>query len=218
MDAAAYGEPETRSAAETLRSVEALRKRGAAMTRPRAFPLWVWAGAFLAALPLAASGRDVYETLRIEDGSAVVTGSVGDHPKMTLIAVAVAAVLAAIVSIIDHRRQPVHRARERRQISIGEGIIIAAVLFILGPGFLAALIMVAVTNAVAFVGATVLALLVGAYIRNRTLAVAAVVGLFGVIVGRFASPDHWPAIACGVYILAFSIGGLTLTQTRRAAS
>lgn len=188
------------------------------MTRPRAFPLWVWAGAFLAALPLAASGRDVYETLRIEDGSAVVTGSVGDHPKMTLIAVAVAAVLAAIVSIIDHRRQPVHRARERRQISIGEGIIIAAVLFILGPGFLAALIMVAVTNAVAFVGATVLALLVGAYIRNRTLAVAAVVGLFGVIVGRFASPDHWPAIACGVYILAFSIGGLTLTQTRRAAS
>lgn len=220
-DAAAYGDagPEVQSAAETLRSVEALRRRGLSMAKARAFPLWVWAMAFAAVLPIAILVRETspFAALSPEGTFRLVIGRAIAQPPIVFIAFGIAAVLAALVTIVDYRRQPVHRARTpKRQISVGEGIIIAAALFILGPIVVGAFFIVAMSNTMVFVAASVLAIGVGAYIGNRPLAFAAFAGLVGVILSPFIWTDYWPVIACGSYVLAFSIGAIALTASQRA--
>ncbi|MEX2554913.1 MAG: hypothetical protein WEB06_04715 [Actinomycetota bacterium] len=211
--------PDVRAAAETLREVDGLRRRSETLAKARAFPLWVWAGTFAAALPVAAFTRrtGVSEVTRGADGITFISlGGSGDFAAIAYAVVVVAAVVAAAVSIIDYRRQPVHRARERRrQISVGEGIVLAAALVILGPVALGAFFMVAMSPSMAFVGASVIAILVGMHMGNRALSLAGVTALFGILPAPFIWSDHWPALAVGSYVLMFSIGGLCLTLAQR---
>jgi hypothetical protein len=219
---AVYGDtgPEVRAAAETLRAVEGLRRRSETLAKARAFPLWVWAAAFAATLPVAAFARRVNfsETVRDTGGSVtmVLESDGGGYPAITFIALAVAAVVAATVSIIDYRRQPVHRAREpRRQISVGEGVVLAAILLFLGPMAFWAFFAVAMSPSIAFVGASLIAVLVGYHIGNRALSLAGVAALFGILPAPFIWSDYWPALAVASYVLMFSMGGLWLTLAHR---
>ena len=220
-DAATYGgaSPEIQAAAETLRSVEHLRKRGESITRARPTSLWIWAGAFLAALPFALFPRDdvVFES-GFDGALRLVVGGPGDEPRIRFFAIGVAALLAAAATIIDFRRQPAHPARgPKREISVGEGIIVAAAVLVLGPLLLSFFFMAATSGAAAFVGASVLAIIVGMYIRNRVLSLAAVLGLFGVIIARFAWTDQWAAVGCAGYVLVFSVSALGLMRSERVA-
>lgn len=217
-----YGDvgPEVVAAAETLRAVDGLRRRSESLTKARAFPLWVWAGAFAATLPVAAFARKVNfsGTVQDTDGSVtmVIGSDGGSYPAITFIALAVAAVVAATVSIIDYRRQPVHRAREpRRQISVGEGIVLAAILLVLGPMAYWAFFAVAMSPSIAFVGASLIAVLVGNHMRNRALSLAGVAALFGMLPTPFIWADYWPALAVGSYVLMFLVGGFWLTLAQR---
>jgi hypothetical protein len=190
---AIYGDPSAEAAAETLRAVEAMRRRTESLAAARAFPLWVWAACYVAALPIAAFAGET----------------------AGFIAAGLAGVIATTITFIDYRRQPVHAARQRRKLSIGEGIVLAVALLLVGPMFLWALVLIAATPMVAYVGASVLALFIGSRAGNRVLALAGVLGLIGAFLSPFIWSDHWPALAVTSYMLAFSLGGVELSLAER---
>ena len=192
--AAAFGDSDAdiKAAAETLQSVERMRRRTQALARSRQGPLWVWAASFALALPISLIGSTA-----------------------ALAAASVATMTASVISILDYRRQPVHPARERRSISVAEGILFAIMFVLFSPLLITKFALVAVSPSVGLAGASFMAVLVGRHIRNRALLLAGVASLFGLVAAPFIWTDQSRTIAAASYVLAFSIGGIALGRNQR---
>jgi hypothetical protein len=187
-------------AAETLRSVEGMRRRTISESiKSSPFPLFVFGLAALAAAPFGFSAW--------EPGLSIAMG-------VTLV-IAIAAIE------LRYRNQAVHPAPLRKKpIGTVEAIILAAVIIVFGPmafGVVITLADVANGSVGMFLAFTAFAIFLGRRVRSGPLALTGGFSLFAVAIAPFTWNDHWQGIAALMYAAAFLGVGVAVRAVRRAA-
>lgn len=218
-------------AAETLRSVEGMRRRAIAAGGHRSFfaPLMYALAAMISGLvAYVLSGADPVETSSFSSGTStqmfqsfcVGAGCEFKGPWIVPTLVICASLLGAFIATeVHYRRQPVHPAAPpRKQRSTGDMILIAILIVVFGP-MLLGLLFTLVTfpllvgpTAAGFIFFTIAGLVQAKRTRNAALAIAAGVGLLAVGLAPFVDPDHETAmygfLYAGVFLAAAAVARL----------
>jgi hypothetical protein len=178
-------------AAETLRSVEGMRKKAlAAARRPSAFEPLVFGLAAAIAAPVGLLESDTWLS----------------------IVLAVAFVAAVAITDLHYQREPVHPAApERRPRSSIEVILIAILLIVFLPWGIEFLFVLpaAGPTVIMFVLFTVGALVLAKRTRNDALALAGIFSLFSMVAANFIWADHTgfvvASLDCGLFLTAATV-------------
>lgn len=210
-------------AAETLRSVEGMKRRTAAVGgRASIFPLLAYAFAgFVGAVAgfLSRTPACVYRHI----GPGSDEGSCSTLPDLgvaTMVAISFALIVAVVATEIHYQKQPVHPASPKQQISVAQAIILAAVVIVLGPLVLSAFFMAVST---AFLGSaslfvflliSIFAIVQSRHIRNDALARAGALAALSLAVAPFINTDFEGAIVGLCYGAAFLIAAAIVNRRK----
>ena len=213
-------------AAETLRSMEGMRRRTAAAGgRGTVFPLLVYAFVgFIGALWGAIDRTPECVYRHIGPGSD--EGSCSNLPNVSVrmaIGIAVALVVAVVLTEIHYRNQPVHPAIPKMKISVPKAIIIAALVIVLGP-FVLGMAFMALSGAflggssmLVFLGISVVAIAQGRHIRNDALARAGAIPALSLAFAPFINTDFEGSIVGLAYGGAFLVAA-AIVHRRKAVN
>ena len=187
-------------AAETLRSVEGLRRRTISESvNASPFPLFVFG---LAALVAAPFGFTTWQ-------------------KAVSVALAVTLFVAVVVTELHYRNQAVHPGPLRKKaMSTAEAIILAAVIIFVAPMLIGIFLILATVSSGGigvFLAFTAFAILIGRRERNGALALVGGFSLFAVALAPFTWNDHWQAVAALMYAGAFLATGFVVRAVKAAA-
>jgi hypothetical protein len=187
-------------AAETLRSVEGMRRRTVRESmKSSPFPLFMFGLAALIAAPF---------------------GFLGWEPAISIV-LGVTLAAAVVVSELHYRRLAVHPAPlRRRHMGVVEAIIFAAVIIVFAPmafGVIFSLGALANGGVSMFLAVTAFAIFLGRRLRNGALALTGGFSLFAVAIAPFTWNNHWEGIAALLYAAAFLGVGAAVRSMRSAA-
>jgi hypothetical protein len=193
-------------AAETLRSVEGMRRRTIeAGVRPSAFPPLVFALAAFIASPFIFFTDQVWSSVAL---GLIIISAIG-------------------ITDLHYQRQAVHPVRERgrRERSTLELVLIVMLVlffgrFVMGLFFSALIFIpsVAGANAGLFVLFTASAILVGYRTRSPAMSIAGGFAVFSIAASFFIWNDHWQFITALLYGCVFlTAAGLVYNSRRRVA-
>jgi hypothetical protein len=211
-------------AAETLRTVEGMKRRTAAVGgRASVFPLLAYAFAgFVGAVACVISRTPACVYRHIGPGSD--EGTCTTLPNIgvpTAVAISVALVLAVVATEIHYRRQPVHPASPKQQISVPQAIILAALVIVLGP-FILGSIFIALSGAAGslfiFLLISIAAIVQSRHIRNDALARAGALGALSLAAAQFINTDFEGSIVGFCYGAAFLIAAAIVYRRKTVAA
>ena len=213
---------EQEQAAETLRSVEGMRRRTiAAVNRLSPMPPLIFGLATLVAAPFTL--LTATEPIVRAPNVFVIGPDPGRHGVIPIIAIAVATIVAVVLTALHYRRQPVHPARPaRKQMSAGEAIFLAVMLVLFGPGivgfFLAFAPLHAGSGFIPFAALAVTALVMAKGVQNGALGVASVWGFVVTGLSPFLWTDHWETISALGFAGSFLLAALFVRYVQRRSA
>jgi hypothetical protein len=191
-------------AAETLRSVEGLRRKTmAAARRPSPFEPLVFGLAALLAAPFGLLSREIWLT--------IVLG--------------IALVSATAITDLHYKRQAVHRAAHARRSRTTEEVIVLAVLAVIVlPNVLGFMLSWFLffpdggPTAILLIAFAAAALVLAKRTHNKALGFAGALSVLSLVASIFIWADHWEFVAAALYGGILSGAGLVaLAKKERAA-
>ena len=214
-------------AAETLRSVEGMRRRTEAVGgRASIFPLVAYAFAgFTGAVAGLIQRTPACVYRHIGPGSD--EGSCSSIPNIGLamgVAITIAIVAVVVATELHYRRQPVHPAAPKQQISIAQAINIAAVAIVFGPLILGALFAVlgfgllGPRSMFIYLLISIAAIVQGRHIRNDALARAGALATLFLGLAPFINTDFEGSIIGIGYATAFLVAAAIVYRRKGPAA
>jgi hypothetical protein len=203
-------------AAETLRSVEGMRRRTAAAgDRASVFPLLAYSLVGLVGAVYGLISRTppcVYRHL----GPGSDEGSCSRLPDIGVgmfVAIFVALVVALVATEVHYRQQPVHPALPKRPVSVAQAIILAAFVIVLGPFILGAFVaaldfgFLGGNRLFVFLLVSMTAIIQSRHVRNDALGRAGALAALSIALAAFINTDFEGSILGLCYAASFLIAG-----------